>query len=304
MTTENTISSILITGTSDNDSIINFGDDVTIDSGSGDDTIFSGLDDKRADRVSINAGEGNNIVSVQSGSDSVTVLTGDGNNSIGSTSPNNAVFTGAGNDTVTFYTGSDNNTVQTGDGDDIVDAVGHNVTIDTGSGNDKIHTYRNAYDITINAGTGDDAITLSGPVDTDHTNVVQYAAGDGIDTITDYTATDSLQITSGTISGAELSASYQIGLISAIISSYSAGVALFCNQSAASVDIWSYGRSLKYSTENPPFGGFSLSFAHAVCSVSSSAGTKSAEGRFSSLTGGVQGGIPEIALFAAVSRRS
>ena len=86
----------------------------------------------------------------------------------------------------------------------MINAVGHNVTIDAGSGNDKIHTYRNAYDITINAGTGDDAITLSGPVDTDHTNVVQYAAGDGIDTITDYTATDSLQITSGTISGAEL----------------------------------------------------------------------------------------------------
>lgn len=204
MTRENTVSGILITGTSDNDSIVNYGDDVTIDSGSGDDTIFSGLDDQKADRVSINAGEGNNIVSVQSGSDSVTVLTGDGNNSIGSTSPNNVVFSGAGNDTVTFYTGADNNTVQTGDGDDVVDAVGHNVTIDTGAGNDKIHTYRNAYDITINAGTGDDAITLSGPVDTVHTNVVQYAAGDGIDTITDFTATDSLQITSGTISGAEL----------------------------------------------------------------------------------------------------
>ena len=146
MTTENTVSSILIIGTSDNDSIINFGDDVTIDSGSGDDTILSGLNDQKADRVFINAGDGNNL--------------------IGSTSPNNAVFTGAGND--------------------------------------KIRTYRNAYDITINAGTGDDAITLSEPVDNDHTNVVQHADGNGNDSITDFTATDTLQITSGSISGAEL----------------------------------------------------------------------------------------------------
>ena len=34
MTSENTVSGILITGTADNDSIINFGDDVTIASGS------------------------------------------------------------------------------------------------------------------------------------------------------------------------------------------------------------------------------------------------------------------------------
>ncbi|MBR0060912.1 MAG: hypothetical protein IJP68_05475, partial [Selenomonadaceae bacterium] len=128
MTTENTVGSTLITGTADNDSIINFGDDVTIDSGSGNDTIYSGLDDRKADRVSINAGEGDNVVSIQSGSDSVTIRTGDGNNLIGSTSPNNAVFSGAGNDSVVFYTGSDNNTVETGDGDDVIQAVGHNVT--------------------------------------------------------------------------------------------------------------------------------------------------------------------------------
>ena len=39
MTRENTVSSILMTRTPDNDSIINYGDDVTIDSGSGDDVI-------------------------------------------------------------------------------------------------------------------------------------------------------------------------------------------------------------------------------------------------------------------------
>ncbi|MBQ6297072.1 MAG: calcium-binding protein [Selenomonadaceae bacterium] len=204
MTTENTVSGILINGTAGNDSIVNFGDDVTIDSGSGNDTIYSGLDDRKADRVSINAGEGDNVVSIQSGSDSVTIRTGDGNNLIGSTSPNNAVFTGSGNDSVVFYTGSDNNTVETGDGDDVIQAVGHNVTIDTGAGNDSIRTFRNAYDITIKAGTGDDDITLGGPVDTDHTNVVQYADGDGNDTITTFSATDSLQITSGSISGASL----------------------------------------------------------------------------------------------------
>ena len=204
MTTENTVSGILITGTADNDSILNFGDDVTIDSGPGNDTIYSGLDAQKADRVSINAGDGDNIISVQGGSDSVTIRTGDGNNLIGSTSPNNAVFSGAGNDSVVFYTGADNNTMETGDGDDVIDAVGHNVTINAGAGNDKIRTYRNAYDITIKAGTGDDEIALSGPVDSDHTNIVQYAEGDGNDTISTFSATDTLQITSGNISGAEL----------------------------------------------------------------------------------------------------
>ena len=204
MTRENTDNAILITGTADNDSIINFGDDVTIDSGAGNDTVYSGLDNQKADRVSINAGEGDNIISIQGGSDSVTIRTGNGNNLIGTTSPNNAIFSGAGNDSVVFYTGSDNNTVETGDGDDVIDAVGHNVTINAGAGNDIIHTYRNAYDITIKPGTGDDAITLSGPVDEDHTNIVQYAEGDGNDTITAFSATDTLQITSGSISGAEL----------------------------------------------------------------------------------------------------
>ena len=204
MTTENTVKAILITGTPDNDSILNFGDDVTIDSRSGNDTIYSGLDDKKADRVSINAGSGNNVVSIQGGSDSVTIRTGDGNNLIGSTSPNNAVFSGAGNDSVVFYTGADNNTMETGDGDDVIDAVGHNVTINAGAGNDRIRTYRNAYDITIKGSTGDDEIILGGSVDSDHTNVVQYADGDGFDTITDFSATDTLQITSGRISGATL----------------------------------------------------------------------------------------------------
>ncbi len=204
MTKENTEAGILITGSPDNDSIINFGDDVTIDSSSGNDTIYSGLDDKKADRVSINAGAGDNVVSIQGGSDSVTIRTGDGNNLIGSTSPNNAIFSGAGNDSVVFYTGADNNTLETGDGDDVIDAVGHNVKIDAGAGNDKIRTYRNAYDITIKASTGDDDIILGGPVDTDHTNVVQYADGDGNDTISALTAADTLQITSGSISGASL----------------------------------------------------------------------------------------------------
>ena len=204
MILENSVNATLITGTADNDSILNFGDDVTIDSRAGNDTIYSGLDDQKADRVSINAGEGDNVVSIQGGSDSVTIRTGDGNNLIGSTSPNNAVYSGAGNDSVVFYTGADNNTMETGDGDDVIDAVGHNVTIDAGAGNDKIRTYRNAYDITIKAGKGDDSITLSGPVDEDHTNVVQYADGDGNDTIADLTATDTLQITSGSISGASL----------------------------------------------------------------------------------------------------
>ena len=172
---------------------------MTIDSRSGNDTIYSGLDDRKADRVSINAGE-----CIQGGSDSVTIRTADGNNLIGSTSPNNAVFSGAGNDSIVFYTGSDNNTLFSGDGDDVIQAVGHNVTIDAGKGNDKIRTFRNAYDITIKGGEGDDDITLGSPVDTDHTNVVQYADGDGFDTISALTATDTLQITAGSISGAEL----------------------------------------------------------------------------------------------------
>ncbi|MBR4903279.1 MAG: calcium-binding protein, partial [Selenomonadaceae bacterium] len=204
MILENSVADTLLVGTSEADSILNLADDVTINSGDGDDTVYSGLEGQAANRALINLGSGNNQATIQGGSDKVSVIAGDGNNVIQTTSPNNLLQSGSGNDSLCCYTGSDNNTMISGDGDDVIDAVGHNVTINAGSGNDTIQTYRNAYDISINAGTGDDVITLRGPVDTDHTNLVQYAEGDGNDTITNFSETDSLQITSGTISNAKL----------------------------------------------------------------------------------------------------
>lgn len=65
------------------------------------------------------------------------------------------------------------------------------VTIKAGGGNDSITNF--GYYATINAGAGKDLISLSG-----YKNVIQYASGDGNDTVFGFNAYDTLYITKGT----------------------------------------------------------------------------------------------------------
>lgn len=194
----NTTPNTLISGTAENDSIINLGDNVTIGIADGDNTILNGSDGGAADNVLISVGGGNNHITIQGGSDKATVITGDGNNVIESTSPNPLYITGNGNNSLTFYTGSDNGTMIAGDGDDVIRAVGYNVTINAGKGNDTIDTYRNAYYATVKPDLGDDVITFRG-----NYNLLQYNTGDGNDTLKNYTSNDSIQV-NGEITSASL----------------------------------------------------------------------------------------------------
>ena len=73
-------------------------------------------------------------------------------------------------------------------GNDTIYNTGNKVTIDAGAGNDSVY-YCN--DITITGGTGKDLISLDVFAGN---NLIQYAAGDGNDTIYGFNLTSTLQI--------------------------------------------------------------------------------------------------------------
>lgn len=205
MNLTNTTSNTIISGTSENDSIINMGNNVTINLGDGDDTLFNGLENEKANNVLINTGEGNNNVTVQAVSENVTIVGGNGNNRLESVSPKTLIIAGNGKNSLTFYTGSDNGTIVGGTGDEVINAVGHNVTINGGAGNDTIRTFRNAFDITMKGGAGDDKIIVSGDTggNINH-NLIQYSQGEGNDTFAALTSNDTVQILDGEIINAGL----------------------------------------------------------------------------------------------------
>ncbi|MBR1396404.1 MAG: hypothetical protein IJ563_02585, partial [Selenomonadaceae bacterium] len=92
----------------------------------------------------------------------------------------------------------DNTVVSGGSGNDYIYSWGDNVKIYSGAGSDTIYThastsYSSNY-VTIVGGTGNDSIDIS----KSWYNKIQYANGDGNDTIVGYGAVDTIQITSGT----------------------------------------------------------------------------------------------------------
>ena len=99
-----------------------------------------------------------------------------------------------------------NKVLTTASGDDTIVNDGQYVSINSGAGNDLINN--TASRITINGGTGDDLINLgvyvypSGSIYRTYTELIQYANGDGNDTITNYSNDDTIHITSGSITSA------------------------------------------------------------------------------------------------------
>ena len=79
-------------------------------------------------------------------------------------------------------------------GNDTIKNWADYVTIKSGSGNDSINSSMGYY-ATINGGTGNDTINLSR-----YASVIQYANGDGNDTIQGYTSASRINITSGSYS--------------------------------------------------------------------------------------------------------
>ena len=81
------------------------------------------------------------------------------------------------------------------DGNDLITnkSAGNNVKISAGEGNDTIISYSNS--TTLSGGTGDDTISLAGGT---HNNLIQYAAGDGLDVVYGFGGKDSIKVSSGT----------------------------------------------------------------------------------------------------------
>lgn len=119
----------LITGSDNDDVLINRFGDNTIDANGGNNLIVTG-----SGANTITAGDGNNVVKSGAGNDVITLGGGD-----------NVILTGGGDNRVT-----------TGDGDNVVRAGGGADVIRTGGGTDRIAT--GSGEDTIFAGAGDDVI--------------------------------------------------------------------------------------------------------------------------------------------------
>ncbi|MBR4383088.1 MAG: hypothetical protein IKP64_05970, partial [Selenomonadaceae bacterium] len=162
------------------DTIENFGDNLKIDVGEGNDKIYT---------------EGN----------AVTVEGGLGSDSVDNRGDNVKIYGGKDNDTI--RTDGDYVTVKGGDGNDYIDNHGDNVLIEgddkitvlsngisssslvVGKGDDMILT--DGENVTINGGKGDDRIISSATSG----NVYQYANDDGKDIIWGYSRNDTIQLT-------------------------------------------------------------------------------------------------------------
>lgn len=155
---------------------------------------------------------GNNSVEV--GRDSISVVGSAERDTIYNYGGNYVTINAGAEDDSIDNTNGSNVSINAGNGDDeIYNYSGHNVTIDGGKGYDYIYstggdsvsiagaagndTIRNSggNDITINGGAGKDLISLNASIGK---NLIQYAAGDGNDTIYGFNSTSTLQIGSGT----------------------------------------------------------------------------------------------------------
>ena len=224
VTLENTTSNSLVSGTDDSDSITNYGSNSTIQALAGMDTISNTSDYSiinggdgsdfisnyspqgvlLADNVSISAGKGNDTIRNEHAYN-VTLDGGDGNDKIiVVTGDHTTIRGGAGNDTILGETleGSDNSTwamggysnIDGGDGDDYIDpSSSDSASIRGGEGNDTI--INQGDDSTLNGGAGDDIISLHGA--SLENNVIEYAEGDGNDSIFGFNETTKLSLSSG-----------------------------------------------------------------------------------------------------------
>ena len=232
---------MLLNGTNEDDYIISFADNVTIDARGGNDTVIS----DGGVNISIDGGTGNDriecIVSHNStvsggngddtlyiGSDSSTISGGAGNDSIQLIlTVDTTVDAGDGDDTVDVSSGwcagnatvnAKNNVINLGNGNDSIITAGVASTVDGGAGDDTINNTLNkgdqgwkkgdksslsggagndlilnyGSDVTINGGAGNDRVSLES---IHYGNVIEYAAGDGNDTIYGFNSSDKLKLT-------------------------------------------------------------------------------------------------------------
>lgn len=198
-----------------NDTIESEGNNVTIDSGAGNDriSIYGGSN------ISINSGTGADYVAVGSEENKVTISSGTGNDYINNWSSQAKIYTAEGSDTVYNSSLASNAYISTGAGNDSIENNGAKATIDGGTGNDSIQNDGN--NASIVCGAGNDSVwsygskvTISGEAgnDTlwggagndslwggDGKDTFIYKSGEGKDVIFGFENNDLLKIT-GTFS--------------------------------------------------------------------------------------------------------
>ena len=192
-------SNVSINAGKGNDFIRNSGNDSAIVAGDGNDIIENsgGYTSSHSYEYGRESGEAMERKSEElsySGSN-VTIDAGKGDDSISNSGNNVLLGGGAGNDTIENSGGYSYSRSDTGEEDDFSIYVsesysGSNVTIDAGKGNDFIRN--SGSNVTISGGAGNDHISL-GAVG----NLIEYASGDGKDTILGFNESDTLTISGG-----------------------------------------------------------------------------------------------------------
>jgi len=172
---------------------------LTLTGGTGNDTI-----DNYANHVTIDTGAGNNYIHNYWTTNHVKVIVGDGDDTVWNQSSYATIDTGNGNDLIEHY--GNEATINAGEGDDYIQSVGYRDSISGGSGNDSIHNFREY--ATINGGKGNDILiggkgndSLWGNAGADK---FIYSAGDGKDIIFGFDNKDTL-----TLDGLDFTPSYK-----------------------------------------------------------------------------------------------
>ncbi len=207
-TITNTGANVTITALGGNDSINNSGAKASISGGAGNDTVRN---TDRGTDVTIYGGAGNDSVL---NSANAKIYGGDDADTINNTNlgVNAIIYGDSGNDSVLnsakakIYGGDDADTIAntnlganatlSGDGgnDYIRTTDANNVSIDGGAGNDKIELLGSAKGLTVKGGAGNDTVSIAAG----SSALIQYASGDGNDSISGFGATDTLSISGGT----------------------------------------------------------------------------------------------------------
>jgi|GEM_PF-1611032 len=230
----NAYNSVTIVGGEDNDSIKSghnyfdsvdnridnpTTDNVSIDSGAGDDYITL-----NGGNSTVSAGEGDDIIlsyhegnylngglgndSIHNFSNHATLIGESGNDSLGNSGTNVEIISGDGNDTIHnigsstyIYSGAEEDyistsnastvTVDGGTGNDtILVGANNNGLVYGGAGDDSIYIYANTSNVTVNGGSGNDTIGLSSQA----AAFVQFSPGNGNDVVYGFNENDTLII--------------------------------------------------------------------------------------------------------------
>ena len=195
----NSYQSVKVYAGDGNDSIYNTGNYTTIYGGAGNDKVYN-YDDNHA---YVDLGDGDDSIYAYD-NDYVTLDAGAGKDTVTGDYWSSKVNGGAGNDllNITSY----NSTINAGDGDDTINLTNYG-SINGGTGNDRISLGSYSSSLrTVTGGAGNDTI-YGDSISSNGGIIYQYASGDGNDYLYGLKSTDTLHITSGSISNSQASGS-------------------------------------------------------------------------------------------------